>query len=581
MRRLISFLLPVLLVLLCFSTVTFAADIPPADADLTGNIVIIHTNDSHGHVGDNMGFSSVSALRQFYENTGADVVMLDAGDTFHGMPFATLNQGEDIVPIINEIGYAAMTIGNHEYDYGAAQLAHLTSQVDFPVVCANIYDDDGNLLYDPNLVLKAGGKTIGVFGLATPETAYKTDPKNVEGITFGDPIEAAREQVEILQAQGVDYIVALAHLGVSRASEVTADKVATAVDGIDIIIDGHSHTQMEDGEPLDTSIILEPHSNTMIASTGCYIQTIGVVTIEPDGNITAKLVDSDDFAEKDPGIDEMIDDINKDQAPQLEEVVGSTPVDLDGEEAHVRTSETNLGDLSADSLIYATGADMAILNGGAIRTSIPAGDITRGNLITVFPFGNYIITKEVSGEAILAALEHGVSGYPAEQGAFPQVAGITFEFDPSQEAGERITNATIGGEPVSDHAKYMVAMNDFIASGGDDYTMFEDFPDAVIYSAFDEILTTYIETEPEILSAPAGRITTSDAPAATEETASAATGDAIESAYTVQKGDSLWDISADILGDGTRWREIYNINKNAIANPDGLEVGQRLELPAA
>jgi len=670
-RKLLSLIVVVFLVVLSFTQTAFAVDIPTADTDLSGNIVIIHTNDSHGHVDDNMGFSPVGALIKQYEEAGADVMVLDAGDTFHGMPIATLNEGEDIVPIVNEIGYLAMAAGNHDFDYGYERFIELADELDFPILAANIVNEDGDLLFLDNIIVDTGGKSFGIFGLSTPETSYETDPKNVEGLTFTDPVEAAEQQVAFLRSKGVDYIIGLMHMGVDRSSEITSDKIAAAVEGIDIIIDGHSHTQMADGEPLDTSIELEPHGDTLIASTGSYLEAIGVITITPEGEITAGLVTADDYEGKDPDIDSIIDGIKEEQAPELEEVVGNTPYDLNGEREDVRTSETNLGDLVCDAFLYETGADLALINSGSIRASIAAGDITREDMITVFPFGNYILTKEISGDAVIAALEHGVSGYPGETGAFPQVAGVEFTFDPSKPEGSRVIKAEINGEEISPSQNYIIAINDFLKDGGDDYSMFVDFPTVNTYNALDQVLTEYIASDPDIPEEAEGRInvanedmensanepaavgdadeegekpvldetadtesadsvdketgddntdttesvsaeeddaanieetaneeaeaidseTAADSDSVTDDTQQyedteesapdlqAEKGEADYTVYTVKRGDSLWRIALNEMGDGELWIDIFELNKNEISNPDEIEIGQELKLP--
>lgn len=461
------------------------------------DVVIIHTNDSHGRVDDYMGFSSVSALKKDYEALGYSVLLLDAGDTLHGLPIATIDQGESIVSLMNLAGYDAMTPGNHDFNYGTARLTELTGMMYFPLISANVkVRETGVNLFMPYTVAQAGGKQIGVFGLSTPETAYKTNPANVESIAFADPIEAAKEIVAELKEQEVDVIVALSHIGLDEASEITSEKIAAAVPGIDIIIDGHSHSLLPNGQTV---------GGTLIASTGEYIQNIGVVTLK-NGEKSARLVGPSDYTGKDPAIDAKIEQVKAQQDILLKEVVGRTAVDLDGERQSNRTGETNLGNLVTDAFRAATGADVALTNGGGIRASVPAGDITRGNLVTVFPFGNYVVTKKVTGAVLKEALEWGVKDYPNTSGGFPQVSGVTFRFDPEAPAGSRIYEIGIGGAALDPEAVYLLATNDFMANGGDGYTMLGAAEQVNEYGAMEEILIAYIQTQGEVAPEVEGRI---------------------------------------------------------------------------
>ena len=410
------------------AAVSSAVTIPSDGADMSGKTVIIHTNDSHSRVDENYGFTAVSALKKQYEAAGANVLVFDAGDTLHGMPVATMFEGESIVDILNLVGYDAMTAGNHDFNYGSDKLAELAGKMDFPVLAANVtYKETGEPLLGTNTVIMRGGIKFGVFGLASPETVYKTHPDNVAGLDFLDPIETASLQVAELNAQGCDYIICIGHIGLDESTEITSADICGAVDGIDVFIDGHSHTVLPQGMTVN---------GTVIASTGEYIKNIGVVTIDnATGAIEAGLVaETDAYEGRDDAVDELIGGLRTELEALLGEVVGYTDVYLNGERQYVRTQETNLGDLAADALVYVSGADCAMTNGGGIRASIEVGDITKGDLVTVFPFGNYVVTKYVTGSAIHDMLEHGVRAYPESLGGFPQVSGIEFKFDPTAEA---------------------------------------------------------------------------------------------------------------------------------------------------
>lgn len=461
-------------------------------------IVILHTNDSHGAIDANMGMAAVSALKLQFEQEGAAVLLLDAGDTLHGLPIATADQGATVVNVMNQAGYDAMCPGNHDFNYGTDRLLKLESGMNFPLLCANITNrSDGAPVFPESVIIEKGGVLFGIFGICTPETAYKTNPQNVETLTFADPITQTQKQVEALQEQGVDYIIGLMHVGIDESSSVTSKEIARQTSGVDLIIDGHSHSELDGGLYLN---------GTIIVSAGEALSKIGVVTMEPDGTIYAQLISQEEFNQKDPGILALIEKAKKEQEPLLNEVLGKTPVFLQGERNFVRTEETNLSDLSADALADATDADFVLLNGGGIRASLEIGEITRGDLMKVFPFGNYGITLQVDGQQILDAIEIGLGSYPEPQGSFPVIAGGTVIFDPSAPEGHRIVELMIQGEEVDPSKEYLLATNDFIAAGGD-YPVFQGSKIVNEWNALEEIVIEYIQnTELADYQTPDGRL---------------------------------------------------------------------------
>jgi len=478
----------------------------------TKTITILHTNDSHARVFegkyDGMGFAKLATLIDQLRLEKEHTLLLDAGDTFHGTTFATLEQGSSIVKIMNKIGYDAMAAGNHDFNYGYKRLLELSGMTNFPVISANvIYEDTGELVLPPYTIKTINGVKLGIFGLSTPETHFKTHPKNVEGLKFTDPVEAARKMVSELKAQNVDVIIALTHLGTDASSTETSIKVAEGAPGIDLIVDGHSHT-VDDLE----------NSGTLIVSAGEYLKNLGVVELTFDEN--NKLIDreatritKEEAQDVTPhtDVEALINEIQSNQEKILSEEIGTTNVKLDGERELVRTGETNLGNLITDVMLEVTGADVAITNGGGIRASIDKGPITKGEVITVLPFGNYIQTMEVPGKVIKEALENGVSAYPEPKGAFPHVAGMTFAIDPNKPAGERVHSVKVNGKPLDMKETYTLATNDFLAAGGDEYTMFEgyktnDFP------ALDEAVIHYIQKVKTVEPKVEGRIVIAETP---------------------------------------------------------------------
>jgi len=422
---------------------------------------------------------------------------------------------------------------------------------------ANVKKTDGKRLLTPYSIKEVDGFKIGIFGLATPETTYKTHPKNVEGLTFVDPVEEAKVMVAELKGK-VDVIVALAHLGMDKSSQDTSIKLAQAVPEIDLIVDGHSHTTLKDGMMV---------GNTLIASAGEYDKNLGAIQLTFEGKkLIAKKAglvtkEETEWIADDKDVLNLVNGIKTEQGKVLSQVIGKTAVKLDGEREQVRKGETNLGNLIADAMISVSGADAAITNGGGIRASIEAGDITKGQIITVLPFGNYIVTKKVKGADIKSALELGVKPYPEENGAFPHVSGMTYTIDPSKLAGEKVTSILIKGQPLDINQDYVLATNDFMAAGGDGYTMLADDATANEYPALDEAVISYIQAKQVVEPKVEGRIA-----------AKPATSTSI---YIVKPGDVLWRIAKQY---GTTWEKLVEINK--LKNPHLIFPGQEIIVPA-
>lgn len=499
LRKKVSWLLTLSLIIGLFS-------FGYADATAETKLVILHTNDTHARIlegkNDGMGFAKLTAQILKIRAENPNVLLLDAGDTLHGQTFATLNKGENIVKLMNMMKYDAMTPGNHDFNYDQQQLLTLAGQMTFPLLSANIKKEDGTTLLTAATIKEIGGIKIGLFALSTPETSYKTHPNNVTGLTFTDPIAEAKAMVVELQAKS-EVIVCLSHLGLDVASEFTSRKVAEAVPGIDVIVDGHSHTVLKDGLKV---------GNTLIGQTGEYDKNLGMIELTVTGGkviqSTASLFTKEEAATltPDPAMTALIGGLDKANKVITEVKVGTTTVALDGERGKVRRGETNLGNLITTAMLNATGAEVAFTNGGCIRASIDAGDITKGEVITALPFGNYVVVKTITGKDLLNALELGVSKYPEENGAFPHVAGIQFTFDQEKPAGSRIVSAIAKGGPIDPKADYVMATNDFIAAGGDGFTMFAGNKIKGEFPALDEVLITYLAQSAAVSPITDGRI---------------------------------------------------------------------------
>ncbi len=547
-RKMLSFIL-VLTMIMSMNIVSFAAE------DGT-EITIVHTNDTHARIDEGkyagMGFAKIATKVEELRSENPNLLLLDAGDTFHGQTIATLVEGESVVTIMNAMGYDAMAAGNHDFNYGQDRLIELGAMTNFPVMGGNVKNADGQPILDEYIIKEVDGVKVGIFGLSTPETTFKTHPLNVVGLTFEDPAIQAQKMVDMLEGQ-VDVIVALGHLGVDVSSTYTSEAVINSVDGIDLFIDGHSHTALEGGKMV---------GQTLLVQTGEYDKNLGIVKlVVKDGavDLTASLFSKDAAAEITPNaavvavIDEVITSVK----------VGSSSVVLDGERGQVRAGETNLGNMIADAMLDVTGADIAFTNGGGIRASINPGDVTKGDVITVLPFGNYVITKEIKGSDILAALEHGIDSYPETKGAFPHVAGMKVEFDPNQPAGSRVVKVMVGTKMLDANAMYTFATNDFLAYGGDGYKMFAD--DSIVgeFDGLDEVLIDYMAKVDPATVKVEGRMMAREMMKAEDMS------------YTVMADDMLWKIAKKY---NMTYKELAEYNKLKDANM--IYTGQVLMIPS-
>ena len=549
-------------VVMTFSLAVTANAAEETAQDLNGDIVILHTNDVHGAIA---GYAKVAALKDAYEARGAYVLLMDAGDFIQGDPTVSTSEGATAVELMNLAGYDVVSLGNHEFDYGYQNLKDLEADADFAIVDANVLYN-GRVAFEDNLVFTApDGTKIGVFGLDTPETATKAHPAKIQGVTFlagEDLYDCAQEQVDALTAEGCEYIICLGHLGIDDESAGNRSiDLLENVDGIDVFIDGHSHSTRAD--LLDATDGTGMVGNTMVTSTGTKLESIGVVTIDAEGVITTSTTPVADLTAEDADVAARAAAIQKEIDDEYGTVFAKTEVALNGErEPGNRTEETNLGDLITDALVWGaeregTEVDAAVTNGGGIRASIAAGDITKKDINTVLPFGNTLSIVQVTGAELLEALEASTYCTPTSIGGFPQVSGIEFTVDTTKayDQGElypgstyygpksiqRVTIETVGGEPFDANATYTIATNDFMAAGGDTYYAFAAA--SVNYDlgiAMDEVVMDYITEElkgtvtAEAYGEPAGRITVDQGLAFTDVAATSPYYDGIE--WAVDEG---------------------------------------------
>ncbi|MBI9012286.1 MAG: 5'-nucleotidase C-terminal domain-containing protein [Clostridiales bacterium] len=453
-------------------------------------LTIMHTNDMHGFFTygsyDGMGVAAIATKVKEVKAANDNVLLLDGGDALQGANLVTLTKGEGGTKVMNLLGYDAMAAGNHEFDYGSERLLELDALLDMPVLSANIKKEDGTNFLTPYVIKEMDGFTVAMFGLSTPETVYKSHPDNTVGLTFEDPKVVAAAMVAEL-ADKADVIIALAHLG--NEGDYTSESVAEAVDGIDVIIDGHSHTAYENGLFVNGTLIVQAETKTtnlgfakLSIKDGEVVNKTAYMFTKAEG---VELTDDEEMTA-------LIAELVLANAPIENEVVATSTIEMTGDRAVVRTQEAALGNLIAEANLYYSGADASLTNGGGIRASIDVGDITKGEVLTVLPYGNTVTVIELTGADIKAAIEHGVDSYPETKGAFPHIAGMTVEYDASQAAGSRVTKMTIGGEALVLTKTYTLAINDFLAGGGDAYEMFEGKTVVAELGSMDQILIDYI-----------------------------------------------------------------------------------------
>lgn len=463
-------------------------------------LALIHTNDSHGHDllnDESLGFAAAAQLKADYETQGYEVLLLDAGDAAQGENLVNHSKGDAAIDFMNVAGYDAMCLGNHEFDFGQDKIADYVEQAHFPILSANvIVDATSELLVEPRTTFElSDGTKVGIFGLTTPETYTKSSPLLIKGLTFLQNEElyaCAQAQADALRSEGCDLVVCLSHLGEldTSAPDRTRDVVANT-SGIDLIIDGHDH--MEENQLLKNA----EGSEVLVVETGCYTHAVGVVTWE-NGTLAGKLETFGSYGGQDATTAAYIQQVSDDIYAELSEVVATTAFALDGERVPgLRTHETNLGDLVADSLLWEAEQmaddmpDCALTNAGGIRQSVPQGNITRGDVLNVLPFINYVCTLRVSGAQLLEAVEAACAGTPEEMGAFPHVSGIRlsvdtrvpFEpggtypgstFEAPAKPGSRVTIHDVGGRGFDLDATYTIASTDFLCAGGDTYYVFSE-----------------------------------------------------------------------------------------------------------
>ena len=608
-----------LAMVLALAVPAFAEDavIAPAPT-MAGKTVILHSNDVHGAVA---GYAYMAVLKTQYEAQGAEVILVDAGDYSQGTTYVSSTKGADAVAMMNAAGYDVVTLGNHEFDYGYAQLAENMKQAKFKVLCADVFDANGKTIFDGNTTYTTkSGVKLGFFGMETPETQTKANPALIKGLKFAtDEAFYAAAKTQVAALKDADLVICLAHLGVDAESKpYRSYDLYSKVEGIDFIIDGHSHTVMtkgENGEP--------------IQSTGTAFANVGLIVIDDatkkiEKNELLPVYHTEKNAEgKDVSVPNYEGDAKVAAAAQAiidrvmaeyGAVFAKSEVELNGAKAPNgnRDSETNNGDLIADAMVWqvmqnreglTVDADhvVAITNGGGIRAAIKAGDITKNDINTVLPFGNTISLVYISGAKLLEALEASTYCTPNAVGAFPQVSGLKFTVDTGKaydanaetypgstyygpKTINRVTIESVNGKEFKADDTYAVITNNFCAGGGDTYYAFAS-AETVIDTGIpmDVAVMDYITNQlkgvvGETYAKPQGRITVV-IPEKPVEPEQPTQPEQPAATYVVIKGDSLWKIAKKLLGDGAQWKAIFEANSATVKDANRIYVGQTLNIP--
>ena len=476
---------------------------------LDHDVVILHTNDTHCGIEENMGYAGLVWYENQMKEETPYVTLVDAGDAIQGAPVGTLSEGEYLVQIMNKAGYDFAVPGNHEFDYGMEKLLGLSARLDCGYSACNFVNlSSKTQVFAPYRIMEYDDIQVAFVGVATPESITKSTPAYFQdqfgryrfGFCEDETGEALYSQVQSAvdqaRGEGADYVIMVGHLGDNGITEKWSSRSVIAnTTGIDAAIDGHSHEVCVENVPNESGEMV------VLTQTGTKFANIGKLTITTDGQIQASHVSAVTDAEgnpaKDAEMESFINGIKSQYEESLKVVLGRTDVDLMDKDPEtglraVRKAETNLGDLCADASRYMMGADIGFMNGGGIRAGIEAGDITYEDALSVFPYGNMICMAEVSGQKIKDALEMGVKNYPEESGGFIHVSGLTYTVDSSVPSsvvldekrnfvsvdGEyRVRDIYVGEEPLDVNRTYTLASHNYwLKSGGDGMSMLMGCP---------------------------------------------------------------------------------------------------------
>jgi len=404
------------------------------------DIVILYDNDVHCSVD---GYAKMAALKAEKQALSPYVTLVSAGDYVQGGSMGAASKGGYIVTIMNAVGYDYVTLGNHEFDYAIPRLKELAANLTATVLCCNLIDlEAGKRMFKPYEIVDYGGTKVAFIGGATPYSfnsstpSYFQDDKGnyIYSLCADTYYDMFQNYVNDARNQGADYVVAITHLGDDVAYDpINSQELARQTYGIDVILDGHSHSLVperiltnKEGKPVKYS------------QTAAHFENMGVLTIRPDGTLALQLIPTKDYSKEDPKVRRVIDSLKREYAALGARKIGYSEVLLPAKNADgdwlVRSQETTLGDFCADAFRTMLGTDIAFLGGGTLRKDLAAGDVRYDDIFNVLPFGNTCCIAELTGQDILDALEFGVAAYPTDFGGFPHVSGLKYTFDPSIES---------------------------------------------------------------------------------------------------------------------------------------------------
>lgn len=492
-RKILSFGITLCILLSVFSGVAFAKD--------SDTIVILYENDVHCAV---EGYSKLAAMKKELSETYTNVGVVSAGDFVQGGTLGAVSKGEYIVNLMNKVGYDAIALGNHEFDYQLPRLNELNAMSNTKFISCNFQKiGEDKSYFEPYTIVSYGNVDVAYIAITTPETINSSSPaqfKNDKGeliYTFNESklYDIVQTNINAAETAGADYVIALSHIGYDESGNLAdITDVIENTDGFDVVLDAHSHSVIEEKVIKDKS-----GDDVLLTSTGTKFEYIGKLTIK-NGAFDTELVEVESYTKTDPVVDAYITEINENYAQLGNRKIGESKVefithDKDGNRL-VRNAETNLGNFCSDALRVMTGADMSFVNGGGLRAPMEAGEVTFNDIFSVFPFNNQIVTAEISGQILIDFLEMAVMYYPEEDGSFPHMSGVTFSVNKSiptsvkvdangffekVDGAYRVYNVKVldktSGEykALDPNGKYVIAgFNYFLLDFGGGMTMFKD-----------------------------------------------------------------------------------------------------------